>query len=346
MMRIDPNDMIRTRYADLLDQRDNDALCHVVRELDAHHKMVDPGPWLPGPPRPMKNGQPRATRWARWGNPFSYPSAWLFGLLIAVLLSVGIVVSADNILNLGKPTSNVSPAAYFPLSGFHRIGTTVHAGSRTEMLVISDNSVSSLPFYSTYERWAIAKALTQFGTLSNTQPVDRPFVVLKTQGKEYPQPPTGATIDWSGATYRSRYLNFVHRDLFRYDRTTETNKPFQKLSKSEHALYRRMFARRNPKPGPGPLVVIANYAQTGSQVIISGDFLTAPGPSGDFGPPLSYDTIQSALVNGKDPPLTKLVEDVNGEANIMVALVCHADGHKPAKVCGRPAIRQILTHVK
>jgi len=345
-MRIDPNDTIRTRYADLLDQPDHDALCHVVWELDAHHRMVDPASWLPGPPRSTENGLPRVTPLARWRKPLSYPSAWLVGLLVAVLLSVGIVLSADNILNLGKPTSNVSPAAYFPLSGFHRIGTTVHAGSRTEILVISDSSFSSFPFNSTYERWAIAKALTQFGTLSNTQPVDRPSVVIKSRGKEYPQPPTGATIDWSGAMYRSRYLDFVHRDLFRYDRTTEIMKPFQKLSKSEHALYRRMFARRNPKSGPGPLVVIANYAQTGSQVIISGDFLTAPGPSGDFGPPLSYDTIQSALVNGKDPPLTKLVEDVNGEANIMVALVCHADGHKPAKVCGRPAIRQILTHVK
>jgi len=345
-MRIDPNDTIRTRYADLLDQPDHDSLCHVVWELDAHHRMVDPASWLPGPPRSTENGLPRVTPLARWRKPLSYPSAWLVGLLVAVLLSVGIVVSADNILNLGKPTSNVSPAAYFPLSGFHRIGTTVHAGSRTEMLVISNNSVISVPFGSTYERWAIAKALTQFGTLSNTQPVDRPSVIIKRQGKEYPQSPNGATIDWSGATYRSRYLDFVHRDLFRYDRTTETMKPFQKLSKSEHALYRRMFARPYPKFGPGPIVVIANYGQTGSQVIISGDFLTAPGPSGDFGPPLSYDTIQSALVNGKDPPLTKLVEDVNGEANIMVALVCHADGHKPAKVCGRLAIRQILTHVK
>ncbi len=345
-MRIDPNDTTRTRYADLLEQRDNDALCQVVRELDAHHKMVDPAPWLPGPPRPPENGQPRGAALARWGNPLSYPSAWLFGLLITVLLSIGIVVSADNILNLGKPTSNVSPAAYFPLSGFHRIGTTVHAGSRTELLVISDNSVSVSPFNSAYERWAIAKALTQFGTLSNTQPVDRPSVVIKTQGKEYPQPPTGATIDWSDATYRSQYLDFVHRDLFRYDRTTETMKPFQKLSKSEHALYRRMFARPYPKSGLGPLVVIANYAQTGSQVIIYGDFEAPAGPSGERGAPLSYDTIQSDLVNGKDPPLTKLVEDVNGEANIMVALVCHADGHKPAKVCGRPAIRQILTHVK
>lgn len=93
-------------------------------------------------------------------------------------------------------------------------------------------------------------------------------------------------------------------------------------------------------------MVIGSYAQTASQVIISGDFEAPSGPLGVLGPPLPCDTIQSALVTGKDPPLTKLVEDVNAEANIMVALICHADGRKPAKVCDRPAIRQILAHMK
>jgi hypothetical protein len=40
------------------------------------------------------------------------------------------------------------------------------------------------------------------------------------------------------------------------------------------------------------------------------------------------------------------VEDVNAEANIITAFVCHADGHKPVSVCSRPVVKRILKYVK
>jgi hypothetical protein len=56
---------------------------------------------------------------------------------------------------------------------------------------------------------------------------------------------------------------------------------------------------------------------------------------------------QEAMIANKDltlPP-NHLVENVNAEADIMTTIICHADGMKPAKVCGRAVIKTILKHV-
>jgi hypothetical protein len=62
---------------------------------------------------------------------------------------------------------------------------------------------------------------------------------------------------------------------------------------------------------------------------------------------MTFAQVQSALISGKEPwSNSTLVADVNAEANAITALICHADGKKPASVCSRPAIKVILKHVK
>jgi hypothetical protein len=41
-----------------------------------------------------------------------------------------------------------------------------------------------------------------------------------------------------------------------------------------------------------------------------------------------------------------LISDVSAEANVITALVCHADHMQPKRVCGRAVIRKIVKHVK
>jgi hypothetical protein len=61
----------------------------------------------------------------------------------------------------------------------------------------------------------------------------------------------------------------------------------------------------------------------------------------------STTAVQRALATGSEPStLSHLVEDVTAEANVISALVCHADGMNPKSVCGRPMITDILKHVK
>jgi hypothetical protein len=260
--------------------------------------------------------------------------------LALMLASVDQVHSASGVIKLGKPTSNVPSNAYFPLSGFHRIRQTATSGLRAELLVISDSALASGP-----ERWPIVKALEQFGTLIALQPMDRPTFTLKAGTKTFPET-APSTLDWTHSQYRSRYLAFVHRDLQRYDSGQETFVPFQTLNASERVLYRE-YAQKGSGGQPSlPLIAVGNYLQTASQIINGGDFQGPAGPQNQPGPYLAFGTIQSALASAKDPPDNTLVEDVNAEANVITALICHADNLQPKKVCGRAVIKKLLKHVK
>jgi hypothetical protein len=262
-------------------------------------------------------------------------------LALALLVSgVSLALAAGGGLNLGKPANTVSPNAYFPLSGFHRIHQTLKARLRTEVLVIGESTIASGP-----EVWPVVKALEQFGTLTGLKPVDRPAFTLKAGDKTYAAQ-SASTVDWVGSRYSSRYVAFVHRDLRRYDSSQQTFVPFQTLAAVERDLYRK-DAQQSPNGQASlPLIAIGDYLQVASQIITDGDFRAPPGANNLPGPFLSFSTVQSALASGQDPPDSKLIEDVNAEANIITALICHADGSQPSKVCGRAVIKKLLKHVK
>jgi len=211
----------------------------------------------------------------------------------------------------------------------------------------------------------VVKALDQFGTFSNVNPGTRTCSRDSIIGQDVCNDPT---FNWAQARYHSRYLAFDHVDLL-----DQNGHAYQRPSKRALALYNRYVRDRHPQHPPNlktdpyaalstilslmgsprfPLVAIGGYVQTSSQVIISGDFeqvlsgpQTAQGATTRYSG-LPFDSIRSALASGTDPKNTHLVENVNAEANIITALICHADGSKPAKVCHRPTIKQILKSVR
>jgi hypothetical protein len=52
------------------------------------------------------------------------------------------------------------------------------------------------------------------------------------------------------------------------------------------------------------------------------------------------------LVTGRDAPNSRTVADINAEANIITALICHGDGMQPAKNCDRAVVKTILKHLR
>jgi len=272
-------------------------------------------------------------------------SAMLLGS-VGLPLIVSVSVAASSPTDLGPPMDIQSTAAYFPLSGFHRIPTTLKQHGKPEILFISAESDGA----SAAERWPLVKALDQFGSLSAVRESTTNPLYLGSAMAAYP------TFDLSHAIYRSTYVVFVHKDLL-----TVEDRPYQSLDPIEQSLYAR-YARalkpfgKNDRNHVGgtlanangkdtrrlPLIAVGGYLQTVSQVITEGDLLDQTGARG-----LPFDTVHSALVTGKAPfPGTNLVSDVNAEANIITALICHADGRWPAKVCGRPVIKTILKSVR
>jgi hypothetical protein len=92
-----------------------------------------------------------------------------------------------------------------------------------------------------------------------------------------------------------------------------------------------------------PLLSIGGYLQTAVGIAIPGDLTTVQSAL-----PLSYAEVQDSLKAGKPKKGASptLVTVVNAEANIITALICHADGKRPSTVCALAAIKTILKHVK
>lgn len=279
----------------------------------------------------------------------------------AILLATGATMAGPtpaSITNLGPPLAVQSTASNFPLSGFHRL-TPALLPPRGKPHLTFIGTLEDGP--SAGERWPVVKALDQFGTLSNVSPGTRTCRRDPRIGDVCNVP----TFNWSHALYHSTYLAFDHVDLLDQKRHA-----YQRPSKWELDLYNRYVRNPHPlfKPNPKidpygansvdgsgshrfPLVAIGDYVQTSSQVIITGDFqesLSTPQIISYSG--LPFDTVRQALESGTNPKNTGLfnhpVEDVNAEANIITALICHSTKNQPKSVCTRPTIKQILKYVK
>jgi len=104
-----------------------------------------------------------------------------------------------------------------------------------------------------------------------------------------------------------------------------------------------------------PLLAVGNYLQTVSQIMITGDFVETiyltQTPGGKVPPTdermSSFDADRNAMLTGHAPfLLSGLVRNVNSEANVITALICHATKNQPKSVCTRPTIKLILKSVR
>ncbi len=363
----------RETYADVLGENDDPAMVRLVQDLEwGYTSATVPLAVRSKPPCPASGRVPQFRRpqstWTdiprRWRMHTKLYAACAVVAACAILLATGASIAGptqDSITNLGPPLPVQSTNPAFPLSGFHRIGKPLGSHSRPELLWIGTYlqfGNSLLDSKSAIERWAVVKALTQFGAFSQVGPAHVDCFTTAAAPHGICHLPS---FDWTHARYRSSYLNFVHKDL-----VDAQDHSLQRLSAAELKIYNRYSRVRGPSPNksdpydvfstvfsaqdPLPLVLIGRYLQTSSQIMLDGDFDSALPMSNPNSTPiytgLPFDTVRAALVSGRDIGTFKLVQDVNAEANIITALICHADGSKPAKVCHRPTITQILKSVR
>ncbi|HEX6506123.1 MAG TPA: hypothetical protein VF221_00675, partial [Chloroflexota bacterium] len=217
-----------------------------------------------------------------------HPGRTLAVVGVLIVATTVTALAANALVNLGKPVEIQSTNAYFPLSGFHRIGTSLRLQGKPELLFIG--TLDPWDSRSAVERWSVVKALEQFGTLSNARALDR-NCSLKELG---PGACSKPTFDWSHARYRSLYLTFAHTDVLGIN-----GKALQRLSGQQLQLYNR-YARipRTPsKHDPYdavntvlrsslsanttrglPLIGAGGYLQTQSQIVTPGDMEIVPTP--------------------------------------------------------------------
>lgn len=230
----------------------------------------------------------------------------LAGAFVVSQQSGGSTAQAAVSSSLGTPTTDIpSP----PAGQYKSTGMMLRLNGKPELLFVG---ALYCPFCAS-ERWAIVKSLDQFGTWSNLHSSESAsgsggFALIP-------------TYDLLHATYRSRYVSLVTRDI-----EDRASKPLQQLSPEQQNLFNRY------DPGGGiPMVLVADHVMLGAGYQ----------PSAIDGK--SFHTVQAGL---KQDARAGFVHDINAEANVITAYLCRADGGKPATACTRPAVKHILSTVK
>jgi len=204
--------------------------------------------------------------------------------------------------SLGAPTSDIpSP----PIGAFNHVGTLLHQGGKPKLLFIGAQYCP----HCAGQRWAIVKALDQFGTFSN---------VTSSANDDGTIP----TFNLHDASYTSKYVAFIHKDT-----EDRSHQPLDSLSSDQQAI----FSQLDPSAGI-PLITVGGYTLLGDGY----DLSLIQGKA--------FNVVQHAMQRGtrSDP----LVSAINGEANSITAFICHADKMQPQMVCSRPVIRSIVSHLQ
>lgn len=255
-------------------------------------------------------------------------------LILGILLSSCGGSSPTTIsANLGPMPTDV-PELSNGVFGFQRAGPVLHRGSKVVFVVFD----TLWDMGSTLDRWAEVKALSQFGTWSGLmegQATAHAFPITQFTAGRNPFTPTP---DLSHATYRSRYVAFVHHVM-----QSKQNGPPSRLPPAQEVLLARYgHLREQLYPENNtlwPVILVGGYAMHG-QVVTSPMSVAAPSLTASQSKLFAWFQKEIAY-GGKDPEQEFWVTPLNDFASTMVAIICHADGQEPANACNRPVIHAI-----
>lgn len=367
-------DELQGSYPDLLPDPTDAGSMRLVRDLDFALSSQELPPQLQGfVPTTITASPP--VKHSLWRLPQFRLVAAYVGALSVIILALSTVTvartavhSSPSVTDLGTPTNDL--ASPQPLTGeFRHTGPFLRQGKKPEILFLG----TAIDSQSAAERWPLVKALEQFGILSGvatyTLPLCRYNVTASGEVTQcfnpslYPQATPLASYALERATYRSRYVTLVYKDLI--DPSARISHALTPTERALFARYVRIPERDIPSGdhnrtfdhliwltvgnyGTGvlnrgfPLVSVGGYLQTYAGVAIFGDLQRTTGGG------LPFTDVQQSMT--KDKPVGKaaynLPHDFNAETNILIALICHADHNRPGGVCGRAVITKILRRVK
>jgi thiol-disulfide isomerase/thioredoxin len=247
------------------------------------------------------------------------------GVTIVVLVVVGIVVakalskppaashSPGTATGSALPAGVQSAVASVPASTLTAVGTgsvfsgaltaangpTLTSGRKPEMLYIGAEWCP----YCAAERWAMAIALSRFGTFSTLRGVH------SSSADVYP---STATLTFYKSTYTSKYLVFT---------PVENEDVNRNLLQSPTPAQQALWNKYDPSNGY-PFIDIGNRFIAGSTYspqVLQG---------------LSWSQIASDLSNPSSP----VAKGAVGSANVFTAVICTLTGNQPASVCTSPPV--------
>jgi hypothetical protein len=156
--------------------------------------------------------------------------------------------------------------------------------------------------YDAAERWALAAALSRFGTLTG---------LGHTASKAADVDPNTATISFAGAGYTSDYVSVVFKDI--QDRDM---KSLDKLTAAEQQIF-------SEGGETFPFIDIAGRYKVGEA---------------QFDPAILEGLDQAQIANALTDPASPVAKAVLGAANVLTAAICEATAGQPVTVCRSAAV--------
>ena len=186
-------------------------------------------------------------------------------------------------------------------------GQTLTVGGKPELLYMGGEFCP----YCAAERWAIAAAVSRFGTLSGLR------FIHSSPTDAYPDTPT---LSFSRATFTSRYLSFVPVEWF--GEATDPSTPFGHVYLQHPTPQQaRLFARYSG--GAIPFVDIGNrYVAPQAQYLPS----TLAG--------MTWAQVAAAMRD----PASSVGRNIDGAANMITAAICAVTHGRPGNVCHSAAV--------
>ncbi len=183
-------------------------------------------------------------------------------------------------------------------------GSALTSGGRPEVLYIG---AEYCPYCAT-ERWAMAVALSRFGTFSGLRGIFSSSTDVD---------PSTPTLTFYKSTYTSKYLTFTPVETTTEDRNTTLQTPTAAQAK---------IWQKYDSAGNIPFIDFGNKYLI-NQVTYDPSVLKGK----------TWAQIASAL-NDKSSAIAK---GADGSANVMTAAICKLTHNKPANVCTSPAITSL-----
>jgi thiol-disulfide isomerase/thioredoxin len=212
-------------------------------------------------------------------------------------------VPASTLAAVGK--GSTGPRTIIPVTG-----TPLTSGGKPEVVYIG---AEYCPFCAA-ERWAMAVALSKFGTFSGLRGIH------SSSTDNFPNTPT---LTFYKSAYTSKYLVFTPVET-----TTVTKQALQKTTAAQQALLAKYDAPPYVSQVDAGAIPFIDF---GNKYLVSG---------ASYSPQLLAGKTWSEVASALSDPKTPISQGAVGAANMITASVCKLTNNQPATAC-TPAIQKL-----
>jgi Domain of unknown function (DUF929) len=169
--------------------------------------------------------------------------------------------------------------------------------------------------YCAAERWAMAVALSKFGTFTGLHGI---------HSSSSDVPPSIPTLTFYKTGYTSKYLVFTPVETTTEDRNT----PLQKTTAAQQALLNKYDAPPYVSQGSTGAIPFVDF---GNKFLVSG---------ASYNPAVLQGKSWSEVAAALSDPASPISQGAVGAANSMTAAICKLTNNQPATAC-TPAIQKL-----